>query len=1081
MFPSKQPPPELGDVNYGNVSGGQRGRVLPWARGMFRAPAKWISPAYNRYTRDPGRTRGEHWFCNIMAAFAQGPIDRLYGIYGDGYFLNVGWTGNDGGFIARDVTNPYHIDVRGWGDNVYDPHGGMRIHWGVPGAPRNFLFEQHGLGPAGSAVPDAHPNYQGVFFLEARSCWMGINNPKRLINIEVLAAKFPDLPDELSGLDDTFYDIGINPVTAVADWMTDPLGWGRPVSEMDIPWWEDLSAALQGAEYAINPYLPDRRAADVWANEMLSYFDGHVIKRGGKWQIGWIPPEGEKPEVGVDVPIFTHHDCCRPPVINVQAAEDLISKLIVDATEAYPYMRSTPRQFTSSLRRRGQAVGEETQVGRLWSLTPWAVNRWAIPALRAMGEERHEGTVYLRKEKARRIDGKRLMRGDMFYLTDEPGDVTLLFRIENRREIYQSGEVQLEVMSERGSFPQPFVDDPDPDPDLSLPAVAAIQFARIFELPWRLAPGPRPSFTVLVERPDPTITGASIYYSEDDIDYGAEPLATHPTWSVRGYLQSAPNATALTITVSIANLDNYILESGTDVDAANDQLLLIVGNEIMSIIEIRVLSGSLREIDVIRGRLGSLAASYSFNAEAYITRRENITIISHETLAPGKTIYAKVQPRNLFQDMALGDEDITNLSSDLLPADHYDPTIELTPLVSEGVIQWDPVVVVSRDRQLGLTVTPRAEPLRSVHVVLMYADSDDPEVIPTIEDGSHQVLYEKYFATGEGTTPLDTEVRIPAPRVGWTNITVFVTDTRGGQNVAYATGWYFIHGYPAPSGLTLTPLTINGETRPWHLRAQWNNPYPDSLAELEVLEVQTAFFGDLDGAIDTTQTEVDIMYAEAAYAAVKSAYEAAGSDSVFVLTVGPSAQEKMLVESAAFNDGDFVVSWTVLREWSGTAYSGASAELPVICMEFGPNDKDWAVIHGQSSQAYFEVPEYEDYVVRVWSLDNNSRRSRAAQPVYYYPPFSGPPSGVSLSRSGSTILISWTNPSNSPAWDYLQVTAVNQTTFVSYSKRVTDRTTSTSIPVASDALYEVTITSVNKLGPGGFAGDTINIPPSESS
>lgn len=1069
MLNPKQPSTELGDINYGNLSSSQRGTVLPWGRGVFRTRAWWLSPAYNRYTRDPGRARGEHWFCNIVAGFCLGPVDRLYGFYCDGYFFSPGWFidyshPQGEGWIERNSQNPYYVDLRGMGINVYDPLAQVRVHWGVPGAPRNFLFESDGLGPEGEALPDQHPSYERIMWAEFRSFWMGINNPNRLTNVEVLVAKLPDLPAELGAMDKTFYHTGINPVTAVADWLTDPFGGRRTVESLDIPYWVDLSHQLAGGQYAINPYFDNRRSAEVWAEQMLTYFDGYVVKRRGLWQIGWIPPAGAKPEMGTEVPLFGVHDCTRPPQLKVSGGEELISKLVVDATtEWYPHTRSTPHIYSASVRRQRESALREKQVDRSWFLTSWAVDHWGEHALRAMSEEKHSGTVWLRRENAVRLDGERLMRGDLFYLADSSGDTTLLLRIDARRENYQSGEVELSVTTERGSFPQPYVEPLDPEPDLTLPPVTPLINVRLFELPWRVGLETRPSFAVLAERPDETITGADIWYSADNVDYTAFPLDRQPTWAIFGWTDVPISDSATELDVEIDRPDAAILEMGTDTDAADDYLLLFIGNEIISIADLQVISGGLRRLTLLRGRLGSLAEAHGEGDPIYITRRENLRILRHATITPGGQFWVKVQPRNLFQDLPLESEDITMLTATMKTAAFWAATISFNPGVDDGVLQWDPAVIVSMPRTLEITVTPGAEPLRSVHLVQLYADTNNPEVIPTNEDGTAAVLYEHYFADDDGAEVHSATVKIPAPAAGWTNLTAFVTDARGRGYVIYKDAWYFIHPFPAPSGFDVTPLVVDGSSRSWQLIGSWANNLTDA-AEMEILDQQYSIPGNLVGGISDTDDQFTIQYNVSDYTLMQMFY---GEPSAVwaILRTSPLPFEVMLVTASDWSDSTREITWTVQRAWGGSAVAiTASTQLRAVSWDTGHAGSSPS--HGTANSAYFTLPKSQSYVLRVWSLDLTGRRGSPSAPVFYLPAGPGQPSSRTAAAVGSdAIKVSWQNPSEEIAWDYILILLTDMgSVYPNRTRKVYDRSESVLFEDLPSADWKPIIYTTTPLG-----------------
>src|SRR5690606_35747834 len=243
--------------------------------------------------------------------------------------------------------------------------------------------------------------------------------------------------------------------------------------------------------------------------------------------------------------------------------------------------------------------------------TPWQAKEFAAEYARTRGHPSQlvRGRRRVRRNKAVKRDGTPLMPGDLFGTDNETYQLDLVCRVIGRTDPREGGKVELTYEAERGLSPLPYVAPADPVPDLGAPTATAIANARVLQLPRGYLAEAAPAVAVLAERPAPAVAALQVYFSSDDATYDG--LGAVGRWAVRGALSGAAGTGATTVTITAAGLDVVKLQPQSDAARDDDTLLLIVGNEIMSIGAVTALGAGTYECEVVRARRGSALQSHA--------------------------------------------------------------------------------------------------------------------------------------------------------------------------------------------------------------------------------------------------------------------------------------------------------------------------------------------------------------------------------------------------------------------------------------------------------------------------------------
>lgn len=176
---------------------------------------------------------------------------------------------------------------------------------------------------------------------------------------------------------------------------------------------------------------------------------------------------------------------------------------------------------------------------------------------------------------------------------------------------------------------------------------------RIVELPLPLCPPGQLALAILVARENAMQVGQQIWLGDNyDFDGSTPPesyqvMASASTFAQAGnLLVEYPSSTHMLdfdygLTVQLTGADTTIAEqSGTN--GLSNELLVFVGNEIMSVIGMTLLATGRYRLQVARGRYSTPVEAHDAEAEVYIIALADLLKLTHPTFQPGQTATFKV-------------------------------------------------------------------------------------------------------------------------------------------------------------------------------------------------------------------------------------------------------------------------------------------------------------------------------------------------------------------------------------------------------------------------------------------------------
>lgn len=534
------PPVQMknGGVDGRNLATTQEGIPLPWFCGIRRLKAHWITQATNRRTRDGGRRKGEHWFCQITAAFGYGPAAGLLAMYYNGKYEDYGFKGNIA-INEEDFPGYYTMAPNDFGLNgdKQQWEGAIgRIHWGEtqtidpinPSANYPLLFGNDTL----------NPRYWRVILAEWNQLFLGINNPSRMPNIEATFARHAQIPAGWSMQTDCQYWLGgeiegknwthgVPPVPALLEILTDThTGFARDPDEFDQSTWEGIASELTADKWRINPLLDQFTTEDAVIETFLKYFDGYTYTRNGKLALG-RRPDTVTILNPADYTEFTAHDMTRPPGLRTTRPDETVNEVGVtytDATDSQYKEVSKVYDAPTNREARGEPVREDLDLS--WKLIEYDVDAYVRKWLGHAAAVRQLGSIWVRENRCVDPLGNPLQVGDVIFLDQSVPQLDHAYRITDR-VLTDFGEIQLKLETERGQYPLAYVAPSDPVPNAELPAVDGIGVVKWLELPYELT-GVTNRLTIfpILKRASGTVAGCTVWFKDSEdafhpvADYG---------------------------------------------------------------------------------------------------------------------------------------------------------------------------------------------------------------------------------------------------------------------------------------------------------------------------------------------------------------------------------------------------------------------------------------------------------------------------------------------------------------------------------------------------------------------------------
>jgi hypothetical protein len=601
----------IGANQQAQASSYREAEPIPVGFGQNLFGAHWLCDAFNWREAPAGSNKPNYQYCSIAFGLRAGVLRRV-------------------GLLKQDGKPIWNFDYEfAPGEEYHDFTINASMSLGQAWVCRIYRGTETQLPDAYlcSGTGQDHPAYRGIAYAVMRNIDLGSGNtsiPSFSIECDVAA---PDIGSDF----DSGSAYGVNPIAAIYGLMRDVRAGDFDADLLDETHWGLQADALHTTGVAtrsgqltfIHPFFAQGTSLADAVSQILAYFDGYVYAADGQLRIAWFPNKAS----ATTVPTITEADITeRPggggfPDWNQGATN--VAVLFTDRDRDYEDGSAVHR---SPANREVGIAAAPARKDR--PFVHWPDQAAMFAAELSVGDVSDASvTLSVLKSRAVRLDGTPLIPGDVILWQYDPHALALRVRVVARRIRAGAAADMLEVVRERGAFPAPYVAEPDErEPYVPVPPVDVANH-RLWFLPAGFGGGRQ--ITLLVNRPAAQNIATRLHLSAN----GSAPweeILTLQSFAARGTVDAggASDAAAV-VRISSTSLDLVRMQAQSALAQVDDTLLLLIGDELMSVGAITAIGGGVYDLAVLRGRQGTTAAAHAGAAEAWLFYAEELFTVTH--------------------------------------------------------------------------------------------------------------------------------------------------------------------------------------------------------------------------------------------------------------------------------------------------------------------------------------------------------------------------------------------------------------------------------------------------------------------
>ena len=644
-LPSPQKKSLLDDPNLNSTA--EQARPLQYVAGWQRVGITWIDMPRNqrsvpKKSGKGGATTGYKYYADMVALVCHGPIDGITHVLMDD---NPEWQG----LVRRGNEQFIVIPLKRGGDLI--------LYWG-----RADQTAEPTLAALG------HPPYRGQCygFLPQLSFGLGRTNAP---NVELGIIRHPPVA-WLTGTLNQFDDE--NPAVILADLLTNPIyGIGLDPALFDQAQWLATAQQLATEDALFSPVISDAVGVRQLITQICEYCYGYLRwTRGNLLQLGLLrdTPTDLTPLLKLGA-----SDLIDPPDITTSEWTSTFNRTVVPCVERLIYWQESYGQYNDSgnLAITNQMLFQSldrrwiTRTGVANNLAQLAGKRFALPMF--------TGTIKVRRSSVAAVE-----IGDWIALNYDAEFLGFALALQvtgYKASGETTEEIELNVEGQQITTDPAELTGNNPVQKAAPAApstVTALAQWTVLELPTMLSGGkPGVVVTALAVRGASDTILANVLDSQDDTTYDL--LGSVTDFASGGVLAAAYPTTAdvtvpLTINLLGPDLD---LPSVSALAAQNDKLLVFVGQEILAVQAVTVVSAQQVQLFCLRAQYDAPAQAHAVGDQAYIIPKRNLQPLTLDAFAGDNSVWFKVQAISLGDsyDLALvNSQQLGVLGRALLPA-----------------------------------------------------------------------------------------------------------------------------------------------------------------------------------------------------------------------------------------------------------------------------------------------------------------------------------------------------------------------------------------------------------------------------
>ena len=594
-------------------SGYKAADVVPvgWGRDVF--PSKWISNKYDVHTQRNGETKPEWQYCSMAAAYRDGPIDFVGKVFSDGKLIaNLDYT-----FAGGEESHEFTINPSLASGRAYK----AIVHRGTVDTATSAVTALN------AATGQTHPPYRGVVWIE----WLNIDlgaGSTALPSLAVELGRHAPAIGSFAGGDSHPY--GVNPFAIVhalclaanaGDFdsaLLDATHWGAQALALETT---GVGGRTANLVHCHPTFTTPTTLADA-ISQILAYVDGYVFAREGKLCVGWFPSAAVDAST---LPEIAEAD------LEAKPSGGGIPDWNEGATSVVVVFRSFDKDYDEDAARYNAPANRENAItaepARKERPFVHASDQAAIMAAESATESSNgEISTNLTVLKSR---ATALMPGALVNWDYAPHSLDLVCRVTARRLRMGAASDVLTLTRERGAYPRPYVAPVDDRvlPSDDLPGEIVTTDVRLWLLPSGLTDLRK--VAPLIDRTKRTIYRADLHLSPS----GAAPWEN--ILDCRGFAAKAVvggtgiNDSVTTVRVTSTSVDFARMGEQNAVAQSDDTLLLLLGDELVSVGTITVVTTNTYDLTILRGRRETTAAAHAVAVVGWLFYRSELASVEH--------------------------------------------------------------------------------------------------------------------------------------------------------------------------------------------------------------------------------------------------------------------------------------------------------------------------------------------------------------------------------------------------------------------------------------------------------------------
>jgi len=662
-------PKKFANINNDQINSNQQAIPVKVLHGRNFVAGDYITPAYNpkavavKSQTGKGQTSvtGYKYYADFALVFCMGgrhPVDAIFKVIVDS---DIRWTGNvtrtvgvdkvvitvqDLGVIhlywgsETQAIDSVLLSPRGVASGGIDPTDSTT--W--PAASATGGQTTYSGFPSGNANPysghyDTHPAYRGQCY----GVFVGWKLGRDRTSVPNIQLELMRGAPWISGGDVSSNDTGVNPIAVLFDWLTDTrFGIGLPESSLNTSTFTGTYNDIEALAGRISPVITQQSDFRQVIAQLMEYYDGWIRRNGQLIEVGfWKHGTGIVPVVTA----LTDDDLLAEPALEPQGWGPTFNEITVTYKDRAHYFNDYVQVHRDPNNFRITGAPRPETLNRPWITDAAVAKQYAKETGAALALPFTRGTLTVRREW---LTNNAVLVGMVIQYNSGFYGLSFYLRVlEIEYPADNAAQAIMTVEWERSKWPSIYIPPPFVGPGGFVLGPRSIWQSRITEIPYILQDHRfETQLIALAVRGNVEVQGYRTWISLDSgSTYQVMPDASSTSaFSAFGRLTTSLTDTDTTVYFSLYGIDLDSVVSQTAAQQSDDNLMLFVESEVLSVGTVTSLGSGAYSANIIRGRYGTFAVAHTQPLDLYFVFRANLKLIDNAGFIPGSTILVKLQP-----------------------------------------------------------------------------------------------------------------------------------------------------------------------------------------------------------------------------------------------------------------------------------------------------------------------------------------------------------------------------------------------------------------------------------------------------